>query len=126
MDAASVARFYCEARAHGETDAEISRRIDAKCKRRETICDCERILVVLRQALQVAVVVLAAIALARFAVMVVPALLRISVFLLPTAARLFLPRAMQQARMVTDQSRVIEGVFVRIREEVASMSTLVR
>lgn len=117
-DAKSAARAVCVAIKNGHSKASIDREVQRRCKVGQPECDCERAELLVRQILTVAAAVGVALVLARFASALLPAILNVVVLrLLPRIIRTQLGRVREAARLLPDQSKVIEGVFTRIRSE---------
>jgi hypothetical protein len=117
-----AARFVCYAIKGGARKHEIDREVERRCAAKAEKCDCESVLLTLRQVLVISAAVALALFVVRFAAAALPAILSIiAVRLLPRAVQQALPGIARAAKEVTDQSRVIEGTFRRVRDTVVEL-----
>lgn len=106
----------CAAIKHGVPKAEIDRAVQAKCNVGNPQCDCERALLTLRQVLTISAVVSLLVAISS-ALVLVPFVVATR---LPLIGRVLLRLGGSQAiKQLQDQTATIEGVFVRVRNEVS-------
>ena len=124
-DARAAARACCQAIKNGHTFNEISREVQKKCNVKTMDCDCERVSLTLRQILFAAAAVAIALALSRFVVVALPVILNVVVLrLLPRALAGRLGVVKEAVQRLPEATRTIEGIFVRVREDLAAMSRL--
>lgn len=117
-DAKSAARAVCVAIKNGHSKSEIDREVQRKCNVGQPACDCEKAELLVRQILTITAAVGIVILLARFSQALLPVILNVVILrLLPRAISRQLTGIREAVRALPDQSRVIEGVFTRIRQE---------
>lgn len=114
--AKTAARMTCAAIRHGATKASIDREVQLKCNVGQPECDCERILLTLRQVLTIAASVGLALAVIDVIVVALPLVLRRIPLIGTILGRIATTTVLRQ---LSNEARTIEGVFVRVREEVA-------
>lgn len=115
----AAARMTCAALKHGATKAECDRAVQLRCRVGDPECDCERVQLLLRQLIQISASVAIAIAVVNALVVVVPILLRRVPLLGPILARI---AAVTVLRRIANESNVIEGTFIRVRDMEAEIA----
>jgi len=122
-NAKGAARVVCHALSHGHSRREIDDEIQKRCQgAKPQACDCNSVELLLRQVLVMAAAVAILLAISRVGALALPVILATIVLrLLPNAVRVALIGVRGQVRQLPDASKVIEGTFFRVREELSKI-----
>lgn len=119
-NAKAAARAVCVAIKNGHSKAEIDREVQKKCNVGQPACDCEKAELLVRQILTISAAVGIVLLLARFSSALLPVILNVVILrLLPRVISRQLGAVREAVKALPDQTRVIEGVFRRVRDEAA-------